>query len=236
MALQVIREYRIDDGTPVRILASTRRNKSVAAKWRGAAIEVTVPAWMSEDAQARHVDSLLRRMRSKRGLAAHRRSDDALLQRARRLDVEYLHGLARPEVVRWVTNQNSRWASATSARKSIRVSHRLKGAPDYVLDAVLVHELSHLIATDGHGPQFRALERRYPRLEEANAFLAGASFAWGTATGDSTPGLDDDPDEDDPDDEDADGPDADGSDTAESAGPAPGSRPNADGLDLNGWL
>ncbi len=44
------------------------------------------------------------------------------------------------------------------------------------------------------------------------------------------------PDEDDPDDEDADGPDADGSDTAESAGPVPGSRPNADGLDLNGWL
>ncbi|GAA3696809.1 hypothetical protein GCM10022377_07130 [Zhihengliuella alba] len=228
MALQVIREYRSDDGTPVRIVASTRRNKSVAAKWSGAAIEVTVPAWMSEDVQARHVDSLLRRMRSKRGQAAHRRSDQGLLQRARRLDVEYLNGQARPEVVRWVTNQNSRWASATRAHQSIRVSHRLKGVPDYVLDAVLVHELSHLIATDGHGPQFRALERRYPRLDEANAFLAGASFAWRTTPEGGSSGLDDDADDGRPDD---------GGEPAEAAdGQGPSGRRDADGLDLTGWI
>ena len=51
-------------------------------------------------------------------------------------------------------------------------------APDWVLDAVIVHELAHLLEPN-HSPRFRALESRYPRRNDADAFLEG--YALGLA-------------------------------------------------------
>ncbi|MDN5670221.1 MAG: M48 family metallopeptidase, partial [Renibacterium salmoninarum] len=93
---------------------------------------------------------------------------------------------AVPESVRWVGNQNSRWGSATPAEKSIRLSDKLQGMPEWVVDYVLLHELAHLVVA-GHGPQFWALLTAYPKTEEAKAFLAGVSFALGRGMADEEP-------------------------------------------------
>jgi hypothetical protein len=45
-----------------------------------------------------------------------------------------------------------------------------------VVDGVLIHELAHLKYA-GHGDDFQAFTRRYPRMAEADAFLEGAAFA-----------------------------------------------------------
>ena len=45
--------------------------------------------------------------------------------------------------------------------RTIRLSHRLRGMPDYVVDYVLLHELVHLLVP-GHGTDFHALMDRYP--------------------------------------------------------------------------
>lgn len=178
MAMKILREFDTADGTRVRLVSSTRRNKSVGAKWDAESIVVTVPAWMDEGTQTRHAESLVRKMQLKRRRTRPRPSDAELAARAAVLDAEYLDSAARPVSIRWVTNQNQRWASATRSEKSIRLSHRLQGMPAWVQDAVLVHELAHLVADDGHGPRFQALAGRYPRMEEANSFLDGAAFAW----------------------------------------------------------
>lgn len=99
-----------------------------------------------------------------------------LLERAGRLAEQYLGGRGVPSTIVWVSNQNSRWASATPAHRSIRLSHQLQGMPDWVVDYVILHEMAHLIEPS-HNADFWGLLTTYPRTETAKAFLDGASFA-----------------------------------------------------------
>ena len=46
----------------------------------------------------------------------------------------------------------------------------MAGFPGWVLDAVIVHELAHLVEAN-HGPAFHALANRYPKQERAYGFL-----------------------------------------------------------------
>ena len=78
--------------------------------------------------------------------------------------------------MRWVTNQNTRWGSCTPSEGSIRLSHRLQGMPEYVVDYVLLHELAHLLVP-GHGPRFWRLLEAYPRTERARGYLEGVVAA-----------------------------------------------------------
>lgn len=147
------------------------------------------------------VDSVLQREQRaiQRG---PRRSDSVLLARAVMLSARHLGGLASPFEVRWVGSMRTRWASCTPADRAIRVSERLRSAPDWVLDYVLIHELAHLLVP-GHGPDFWAMVDRYPRTERARGYLEGLSTGAGL-------GMLPDADEPDGDELDADEPDADG--------------------------
>jgi predicted metal-dependent hydrolase len=98
-------------------------------------------------------------------------SDADLERRAAELSARYLDGV-RPRSIRWVSNQRRRWGSCTSGTREIRISDRLRVVPDWVLDAVIVHELAHLVEP-AHNARFRRLAGRYPRMEEADIFLTG---------------------------------------------------------------
>jgi hypothetical protein len=97
--------------------------------------------------------------------------DDELMQRAVALCDRYAL-VIRPTSVRWVTNQSARWGSCSYYSREIRLSHRLRAVPEWVLDAVLVHELAHLVHPN-HSPAFHATANRFPRHHEAGIFLAG---------------------------------------------------------------
>ena len=94
--------------------------------------------------------------------------------RAARLSAAWLEGRAEPLSVRWVDNQRTRWGSCTPADRSIRLSRRLQGMPDWVVDYVLVHELAHLIEA-GHNDRFWSWVGRYPHADRARAWLDGYS-------------------------------------------------------------
>jgi predicted metal-dependent hydrolase len=107
-----------------------------------------------------------------------RPSHTSLERRAGELSGRYLGGAAVPTSVRWVDNQRSRWGSCTPVDRSIRLSSRLQGMPEWVIDYVLLHELAHLIEP-GHGKRFWALLESYPRLERARGYLEGVANASG---------------------------------------------------------
>jgi predicted metal-dependent hydrolase len=65
-----------------------------------------------------------------------------------------------------------RWGSCTTVDRTIRISDRLNGSPDYVLACVLFHELIHLRIPD-HSAEFYALMERFPDKARAEAWLEG---------------------------------------------------------------
>lgn len=159
---------------PVEVRRSARRRRTVSAYREADRTIVLLPARMSADEERRWVSVMLDKLAAQEG--PRPLDDGELATRAARLSERYLGGRARPASVRWVTNQNARWGSCTPALGSIRLSHRLQGMPEYVLDYVLLHELAHLLVP-GHGPGFWRLLDAYPRTERARGFLEGVVAA-----------------------------------------------------------
>jgi predicted metal-dependent hydrolase len=131
-----------------------------------------IPARMSRSEEREWVTLMLQRLDAQDRRA--RPSDAELLARARRLSRDYIGDRAVAASVRWVDNQRSRWGSCTIDEASIRLSSRMKGMPDYVIDYVLVHELAHLVEP-GHNARFWQLVDAYPRTERARGFLEGVA-------------------------------------------------------------
>lgn len=153
---------------------SARRSRTVSAYREDGRTIVLIPARMSAAEEKRWVARMLDRLEARESRQIL--GDDELAARARELSRKYLGGRAEPRSVRWVSNQNTRWGSCTPSEGTIRLSHRLQGMPEYVVDYVLLHELAHLLEPD-HGSRFWALLESYPRTERARGYLEGVVAA-----------------------------------------------------------
>ncbi|MBW4030325.1 MAG: M48 family metallopeptidase [Acidobacteria bacterium] len=163
------------DRPEVEVRASAKRKKTGAAHWSGSRIVVQIPARLKGKERSRFVDELVERLMSQR--PQNTAGDASLEERARVLAELYVDGV-EPASVRWVTNQRRRWASCSPASREIRVSNRLRQCPEWVIDAVLVHELAHLIEAD-HSSSFYELANRHPRQSECETFLDGFALGLG---------------------------------------------------------
>jgi predicted metal-dependent hydrolase len=162
------------DPSDIEVRRSARRRRTVSAYREGGRTIVLLPARMSRAEEARWVAEMVARLDAQDRRA--RPTDQELMSRAQRLAARYLAGRPVPSSVRWVGNQRSRWGSCTVDDRTIRLSDRMLGMPEWVVDYVLIHELSHLIEP-GHGPRFWELLESYPDTERARGFLDGWSAA-----------------------------------------------------------
>jgi len=166
----------------VEVRRSKRRTRTVTAYRDGDLLVVLIPARLSKAEEAHWVKEMSNRLlrgETKRRTPS-KASDAALLARCDELSARYLGGRASPSSVRWVPAMRTRWASCTPADGTIRVSERLRAVPGWVLDYVLVHELTHLLVS-AHNARFWELVREYPRTDRAIGYLEGISAAagWG---------------------------------------------------------
>jgi predicted metal-dependent hydrolase len=172
--------FRYGAGVPptgeIEVRRSVRRRRTVTARRDGDKTVVMMPAGLSAAEEQEWIATVLERL-ERRERRRHP-SDDALFDRAHELAERYLDGRVAPESVRWVSNQNSRWGSCTPADGTIRLSAQLRGMPAWVVDYVLVHELTHLLEP-GHGPPFWELVNRYPKTERARGYLEGVAATAG---------------------------------------------------------
>jgi predicted metal-dependent hydrolase len=152
------------------VIRSTRRKKSASAYRQGGRIVISLPARMSKAEEAQVVPELIAIIRGRE--EAKTPSVDALAERIDALLSELAPEItARPSSVAW-RPMRERWGSCTSVDRTIRISDRLKLAPEYALDYVLFHEAIHLQWSD-HGPEFTDTLARFEDSELASAYLDG---------------------------------------------------------------
>ena len=156
------------------VIRSTRRKKNISAYRQGGRIVVSIPARMSKADEREMVPQMVAKIRAQEAAATmseetlHARVDELLTELAPEITL-------RPSSINW-RGMRERWGSCTGTDRTIRISDRLKGAPDYVVDYVLFHEAIHLQYFD-HGPEFKALLARFPREDQAEAYLSGYEAA-----------------------------------------------------------
>ena len=173
----------IDDEVPtlpgitegeILVIRSTRRKKSASAYRQGGRIVISLPARMSKAEEAQVVPELIAIIRGRE--AAKTPTEEALASRIDALLNELAPEItARPASVSW-RPMRERWGSCTSVDRTIRISDRLKLAPDYALDYVLFHEAIHLQHFD-HGAEFTEVLARFEDSELASAYLDGYEAA-----------------------------------------------------------
>ncbi len=160
----------------IRIIRSSRRQKTVSASLAGNVLEVRLPQGLTpreeQDWVLRMKERVLRRT-----TARVLNSDADLRGRAEQINQNWFAGRLQFSI-RWVSNQKSRWGSCTPASKQIRISQELSRMPGFVLDYVILHEMAHLVHPN-HSASFWTLVRRYPLAERAQGFLMGWSRASG---------------------------------------------------------
>lgn len=154
---------------PVRIIRSSRRRKTSQARLVDGVLEVRIPSWMTISDEQRTVAEFVDRFERRRAV-----EPIDLAARAARLAAE--HDLPEPTSIRWVDNQSSRWASCTAETGVIRMSTRMAGFPNWVIDGVIVHELAHLLEPN-HSRAFWRLANRYPLMERTRGFLIAQGFS-----------------------------------------------------------
>ena len=177
----------------VEVRRSPRRRRTVSAYREGDRTVVLIPAQMSAGEEERWVRAMLDRLERRERRTAL--NEPELARRALALSAQYLGARVRPTSVRWVANQAARWGSCTPVDGTIRISDRVRGLPEYVVDYVLLHELAHLLVPN-HGPDFWALLQSFPRTERARGFLEGYARSDGRTDHEQCTDSDEDSDSD----------------------------------------
>ncbi len=153
------------------IVRSSRRRKTIRSQLIGEeTLEIRAPARASDADILRAADALIAKTERKLAEKATRGSDSYLEERARLLNQRYFSGMLRWQRIRYVSNQRRRFGSCSPHRGTIRISDRLRSAPSFVLDYVLVHELAHLVEPN-HSAAFWRLVNRFPKAERARGYL-----------------------------------------------------------------
>jgi predicted metal-dependent hydrolase len=156
------------------VIRSTRRKKNISAYRQGGRIVVSIPARMSKADEREMVPQMVAKIRAQE--AAATMSEETLQARVDELLTELAPEITlRPSSINW-RGMRERWGSCTGTDRTIRISDRLKGAPDYVVDYVLFHEAIHLQYFD-HGPEFKAFLARFQLEDQAEAYLSGYEAA-----------------------------------------------------------
>ena len=113
---------------------------------------------------------------------SRRRTDEDLQARARRINQAYFGGRIDWEAIRWVKPMKTRLGSCTSGGPTdghIRISEEIRDWPQWVVDYVIAHEMTHRLHPNHSREFWDTLHAAYPDSDRARGFIQGVMFAKG---------------------------------------------------------
>jgi len=183
--------YTIRDkqGNPLQVMLRRDKRLKVTSRWErlpDGALLLRVPYRLPKF----RLGSLLEQVRTQLDKAETtrlRRTDAALHERAELINRRHFGGKIHWNAIRWVSNMHTRLGSCTSggpADAQIRISDKIKGWPDWVIDYVIAHELLHRRHPNHSAEFWNELKAAYPLTERARGFIHGMNFAAGRTVDD----------------------------------------------------
>ncbi len=153
----------------VKIIRSPDRKKTIQAKMVGETLAVYLPLGMSREEERKLIEKMKQKM-EKKILKKNINKDDQLKKRFDDFNRKYFHGKLKINSIEFVTNQKKNNGSCTPNKGTIRISHRLLDMPEWVLEYVIMHEMTHLVHPD-HSRAFWEKVGEYKYTERARGFL-----------------------------------------------------------------
>ena len=153
-----------------RVIRKERRRRGISAFRQGGVIEIHIPARMSRRQEVEIIPEMIAMVLRRE--ARERKTDLQLMQIGVEQLATYLPEFdIYPASINW-RSMNERWGSCTTVDRTIRISDRLIGAPSYVLNYIIFHELIHLKVI-AHDQEFNNYLSRFTDKDKAEAFLEG---------------------------------------------------------------
>ncbi len=169
-----------DDPITVEVVRDGRLRTRIHWEWNGDQVRIRVPRGVPQREVDRHVAQIVAEVKRRRAQVRARAADD-LEALARRINERYFDGEITWHSIRWVSNMRKRLGSCTNGGPTdgdIRISDKIRGWPEWVIEYVVAHELAHRRHAN-HSRAFWSYLARYPQAERARGFLMGAAFQLG---------------------------------------------------------
>jgi predicted metal-dependent hydrolase len=169
-----------DDPITLEVVRDGRLRTRIHWEWNGDHVRIRAPRRVSQRELNEHVKAIVAEIKRRRA-QVRARADEDLEALAQRINHKYFGGELSWHSIRWVGNMRKRLGSCTNGGPTdgdIRISDRIKGWPDWVVEYVVAHEVAHRKHSD-HSKAFWAYVARYPGTERARGFLLGVAFQLG---------------------------------------------------------
>ncbi len=153
----------------VKVIRSPDRKKTIQAKMVGETLVIYLPTGLHREEEGKLIEKMRQKIEKKR-LKTQANKDDYLKKRFDGFNRMYFGGRLKVNSIEFVSNQRWVRGSCTPSKGTIRISHRLLEMPKWVLDYVIMHEMSHLVHPD-HSKAFWNKVGEYKYTERARGFL-----------------------------------------------------------------
>jgi predicted metal-dependent hydrolase len=168
------------DPITVEVVRDGRLRTRIHWEWNGNHVRVRAPRRTQKRQLDKHVAEIVEEVKRRRA-QVRARADEDLETRAQRINKRYFGSEISWHTIRWVTNMKKRLGSCTVGGPTdgdIRISDRVRDWPDWVVDYIIAHELTHR-KFPNHSKEFWAYLDHYPKAERARGFVMGLAFQLG---------------------------------------------------------
>ncbi|VVB97450.1 Uncharacterised protein [uncultured archaeon] len=153
----------------VKVIRSPDRKKTIQGRMVGETLIVHIPLGMHREEERKIIEEMKEKIEKKRQRKQINKND-YLIKRFTGFNNEFFQGKLKVNSIQFVTNQECVNGSCTPNKRTIRLSHKLLEMPKWVLDYVIMHEMTHLVHPN-HSKEFWAKVGEYQYTERARGFL-----------------------------------------------------------------